>query len=57
MNKEQLWDKLIESGIATEDELKLVTCINGYSVETLNSVLYARTGERSWGDEDEDDNS
>lgn len=57
MSKAQLWDNLIQAGIATEDELKLVTCINGYSVETLNSVLYARTGERSWDEEDDDDNS
>lgn len=55
MEKDQLWDKLIESGIATEEELKLVTCINGYTVETLNDVLYARTGERSWDEEDDED--
>lgn len=55
MNKEQLWDSLINNGIATESELRLVTCINGYSVETLNDVLYARTGERSWSDEEEEE--
>jgi hypothetical protein len=55
MEKDQLWDKLVESGIATEAELKLVTCINGYTVETLNDVLYARTGERSWEEEEEDE--
>ena len=54
MDKEQLWDNLIDNGIATESELQLVTCINGYSVETLNDVLYARTGERSWSEEEED---
>jgi hypothetical protein len=54
MGKDQLWDKLIESGIATEEELKLVTCINGYTVETLNDVLFARTGERSWDEEEEE---
>lgn len=49
MNKtlEETWDYLIESGIATEEELKLVTCINGYKVETLNDVIYARTAYRS----------
>ena len=44
MEKEQLWDYLVEQGIATEEELELVTNINGYSVETLNDVIYARTG-------------
>ena len=45
--KEFLWDELIELGIATQEELKLITCINGYSEETLNDVIYARTGYRS----------
>ena len=44
---DRIWDYLIESGIATEKELDLITCINGYSVETLNDVIYARTGYRS----------
>lgn len=40
------WDWLLDMGIATEKELQLVTDINGYSIETLNDVLYARTGYR-----------
>lgn len=44
----QLWDLIIEHNIATEDELRLVTDINGYSVNTLNQVIYARTGYRDW---------
>ena len=40
------WDWLLDAGIATEEELQLVTDINGYSIETLNDVLYARTGYR-----------
>lgn len=43
----KIWDYLVESEIATEEELDLITCINGYSVETLNDVIYARTGYRS----------
>lgn len=39
---------LIENGIATEEEITLVTKINGYSQETLNDILYARTGYRSF---------
>lgn len=44
---DKIWDYLVESEIATEEELDLITCINGYSVETLNDVIYARTGYRS----------
>tara|TARA_Y100001973_G_C5194764_1_gene333443 strand:- start:1944 stop:2213 length:270 start_codon:yes stop_codon:yes gene_type:complete len=50
MNQEvdMLYDAIIDAGIATEKEISLVTSINGYSVETLNSILYSRTGYRSW---------
>ena len=47
MELEEYWQYLIDSGIATEQELQLVTYIIGYSVETLDKVLYARTGYRS----------
>ena len=47
MKLEEYWCYLIESGIATEEELRLVTYILGYSEETLDSVLYARTGYRT----------
>lgn len=46
-NKAKLWDAIIENGIATEDELQLVTDIIGYTLDTLNDVIYARTGYRS----------
>jgi len=48
MNTDTLYDNLVEYGVATEDEIRLVTCINGYSVESLESILYARTANRSW---------
>ena len=50
MEKElnELWENLVEYGIATEEELRLVTDINGYSIDTLNSVLYARTAYHNW---------
>jgi hypothetical protein len=47
MKVHEYWCYLVEAGIATEAELRLVTCIIGYSVETLDKVLYARTGYRS----------
>jgi len=42
----KLWDYMVEQCIATEDELKLVTSIDGMNVDTFNDVLYVRTGYR-----------
>ena len=42
------FDLLVEYGIATEEEIKLVITINGYTGETLNDILFARTGYRNW---------
>ncbi len=47
MEVHEYWLYLVESGIATEAELRLVTYLLGYSVETLDKVLYVRTGYRS----------
>ena len=46
--KDEVWDYIIMNAIATDDELRLVTCINGYSVESMESVIYARTGYNSF---------
>lgn len=35
---------LLEYEIATIDELILVASINGYTKETMQNILYARTG-------------
>ena len=40
---ERIWDYLIDNAIATESELQLVTDVAGYSVRTLEAVIYART--------------
>jgi hypothetical protein len=40
----RLWDFMIDNGIATFDEIKLVTSIMGTRLITLNSILYSRTG-------------
>ena len=47
MNKEEMWDVLIEQGVSDES-LRLVTNINGYSEETMKDVLYAHTGYRDF---------
>lgn len=44
---EILWEKMVDYNICTEDELQLVTDMNGYSLETLDLALYCRTGYRS----------
>lgn len=38
---------LIDNGIATTEEVILVSKINGYTIKTLNDILYVRTGYRS----------
>lgn len=43
-NLDNLWAIIVDEGIATEAELQLVTCINGYTEETLNDVIDVRTG-------------
>ena len=46
---DKIHDAFLEYGIATEEEINLVTAINGTSVETYYDILYARTGFRSLG--------
>ena len=41
-----MWIWLLDNGIATDEELSLITGINGLTIETLNDVLYYRTGYR-----------
>lgn len=48
MSLEDMFDILVEGDIATEEEVQLVTCINGWSQETLEDILFARTGYRSF---------
>ena len=45
-NIEYIWDKILDLDIATEEELSLVTSINGYNEESLNDIIYIRTGYR-----------
>lgn len=48
MSEESLiWNKILAYQIATQNELELVTCINGYNKETLNDIIYAKTGYRN----------
>ena len=59
MNEAELYDALIDAGVATAEELALVTMLNGFSEQTLNDVLFVRTGFRCWeqyaGEEEEEE--
>lgn len=60
MHEEQdFYDFLVEYGIATEDELDLVTNCYGFTIDTFERVLYYREGyetmEQYLGIEDEDE--
>jgi len=44
---QELWGYLIDSGLVTDQEIDLVVNINGYNLETLESILYVRSGYRS----------
>jgi len=48
MDKNEMWDYLLEHGIATEAELQLVTDIVGWTEEAMLDVLYSRTGFRNF---------
>lgn len=43
-----LWDFIVDNNIATEDEVRLVTDINGLNEETMTDIIYVRTGLRSY---------
>lgn len=40
----KVYNGLIIHGYFTEEELSLITKINGYSIKTLNDCIYARYG-------------
>ena len=47
---DKIYNELIEKAYFTEEELNLITNINGYSMETLNDCIYARYGLRTYED-------
>ena len=44
----KLFDFIVDNNIATEDEIKLVTGINGWSENVMFDIIYERTGIRSY---------
>lgn len=41
---EDIYELMIEYNIATEEEINLITCINGYNTESLEDIIFVRTG-------------
>lgn len=50
----ELYDNLINYGIATEDEIGIAFHFSGTSLNTLEEVLFYKTGYRNWEDYVED---
>lgn len=50
MTAYEMYEALIEYGIATEGEASLVAEINGMTEEAMTDILYARTGYRDFKD-------
>ena len=40
----EIYDYILLNEIATADEINLVCCINGSNIDSLNSIIYAKTG-------------
>lgn len=51
---DQAWDTLLELGVS-EETLQVVTDINGYNLNTMEDVLYAKFGYRSFDQLDEEE--
>ena len=46
MNLEEYYNYLVDYELFTNEELELVTNLNGYDEKTLDDALYVRTGYR-----------
>lgn len=47
MKNDEKWDALLGQGVS-EETLQIVTAIMGYSSSTMDDILYAATGYRSF---------
>ena len=43
-----LWDFIVDNNIATDNEVILISDINGFNEETMTDIIYCRTGLRSY---------
>ena len=54
MTVSEAWDLLIELGVS-EQTLQIIASINGYNMTTMQDVLYAHTGYRTFEQLESDD--
>ena len=40
----QMYDTILELGLATVGELELVTCISGFNEQVMDNIVYVREG-------------
>lgn len=52
----ELYETLLDEELFTDEELRLLTNINGLSIETLNDAIYARYGYRDYEQMKESEN-
>lgn len=52
---DEMWDYLLNGGFVSEETLRVVTNINGYSEQTMEDILYSETGYRSFDQLEEDE--
>ena len=45
--EQYIWEEMVELGVATDEEIGLACALCGTTEETLNRILYIRTGYRS----------
>lgn len=45
--EQYIWEEMVELGVATDEEIGLACALCGTTEQTLNRVLYVRTGYRS----------
>ena len=55
MSIEEMWDYLVDTVGVSEETLRIVTDVSGYSTDTMEAVLYSVTGYQDFDQmEDED---
>ena len=52
---DQMWDTLQDMYGVSEETLQIITDINGYDTDTMESVLYAVAGLNSFDQDDDED--
>lgn len=44
---DNIWDLFLSYDVCSEETLRVVTAINGYSLQTMKDILFATTGLRN----------